>query len=210
MLFVSSILIALTAAFYYHIKKLPHSRITFVLLLIWDWLVDYGKSFLGPYAEEAMPFLTSVFLFILTSNWLGDILSPIFRSLDFPFETPTANISVTAGLAVAMLLWIHIWFIKRFGIKTYLKIYFEPMWLLFPLNILEHITRVASLALRLYGNISGEHLVIAILVLLAPFVLPVPMIALSMFIGFIQAYIFFTMGLSYLGAMIEEGGVDHG
>jgi len=190
-------------------KKEPTSTSSAVLHIIWDWIVDYGKSFLGEYAEEAMPFLTTVFIFILTSNWIGDLFGTVFEALDIPFRTPTANISVTAGLAIGMLLWIHSWFIRHFGVKKYLKIYFAPMWWMFPLNILEHLTRVVSLSLRLYGNVSGEHLVVAILALLAPFALPVPMIALSLFTGFIQAYIFFTLGLVYLGAMIEEGGAHN-
>jgi len=187
-------------------KREPTSTSSAVLHIIWDWLVDYGRSFLGDYSEDAMPFLATVFIFILTSNWIGDLFGTTFEAMNIPFRTPTADISVTGGLAIGMLLWIHTWFIRHFGIKKYLKIYFEPMWWMFPLNVLEHLTRVVSLSLRLYGNVSGEHLVVAILSLLAPFFLPVPMIALSLFTGFIQAYIFFTLGIVYLGSMIEEGG----
>jgi len=190
-------------------EKAPTSTSSAILHIFWDWLIEYGRTFLGEYTEDAMPFLATVFIFILTSNWTGDLFASVFESLGIPFRTPTANISVTAGLAIGMLLWIHGWFIRHFGMKKYLSIYFAPMWWMFPLNILEHLTRVVSLSLRLYGNVSGEHLVVAILAILAPFFLPLPMIALSLFTGFIQAYIFFTLGLVYLGAMIEEGGAHH-
>ncbi len=184
----------------------PKNDYQTIIHLIWDWLVEYGRSFVGDYSPEVMPFLTVIFLFILTSNWLGALLGGILEQ--FGFITPTSNISVTAGLAITMLVWIHWWAIKHLGLKNYLKIYFHPVWWLFPLNLLEHITRVLSLSLRLYGNISGEHLVVAILSILAPIFLPVPMIALSLFTGFIQAYIFFTLGLVYIQAMIEEGGAE--
>lgn len=184
----------------------PKNDYQTVIHLIWDWLVEYGKSFVGDYSPEVMPFLTIIFLFILTSNWLGALFGGILEQ--FGFITPTSNISVTVGLAITMLVWIHWWAIRHLGLKNYLKIYFHPVWWLFPLNLLEHITRVLSLSLRLYGNISGEHLVVAVLSILAPIFLPVPMIALSLFTGFIQAYIFFTLGLVYIQAMIEEGGAE--
>jgi F-type H+-transporting ATPase subunit a len=69
---------------------------------------------------------------------------------------------------------------------------------------LEQITRPVSLALRLFGNITGEHIVLAIISFLAPLIVPVPIMALSMFMGFIQALIFTTLSAAYLAAVFEE------
>jgi len=78
---------------------------------------------------------------------------------------------------------------------------------MFPLNLMEHITRLLSLSVRLYGNVSGEHLAVAVISLLVPLIAPIPLLGLSMFTGFIQAYIFMTLGMAYTAEFLEEGGL---
>ncbi|NPV88499.1 F0F1 ATP synthase subunit A [Coprothermobacteraceae bacterium] len=170
------------------------------IMALWNWLIGYGRQVLGHYSEEVMPFLSTFFVYILASNWLG--LLPGFVS-------PTRDLSVTLGLAVVLLVWVHSYAIRKMGVKGYLKVFFAPAWWMFPLNLMEHITRLLSLSLRLYGNVSGEHLAVAVISLLAPLFAPIPLLGLSMFTGFIQAYIFMTLGMAYTAGFLEEGGLLH-
>lgn len=137
-------------------------------------------------------FLMTLFVFILCSNYIG--LLPL-SGMHIPgYQAPTANLSVTAGLALIVL--VAYFFIGiRDGGKKFLKFYFGPMFLM---NLLETITRPLSLAIRLYGNIFGEEMVIAVLFSLLPFILPLPMYLLSILFGGIQAYVFTLLASIYL------------
>jgi len=142
--------------------------------------------------EKNFSVIMLFFVYILTANWLG--LLP-------GFVAPTRDLSVTVGLALLLLIWIHAYAIRKMGWKKY------PAWWMFPLNLMEHITRLLSLSVRLYGNVSGEHLAVAVISLLVPLIAPIPLLGLSMFTGFIQAYIFMTLGMAYTAEFLEEGGL---
>ncbi len=137
-------------------------------------------------------FLMTFFIYILCSNYIG--LLP-FSGMHIPgYQAPTANLSVTAGLALIVIVSYFIIGIRDGG-KKFLKFYFGPM---LPMNLLETITRPLSLAVRLYGNIFGEEMVIAVFFSLLPFFLPLPMYALSVLFGAIQAYVFMLLACIYL------------
>lgn len=162
-------------------------------------LIEMFQRYLGGFLGEEkavkyFPFFSSLFLFILLSNWSG--LIPGFTS-------PTSDLNVTAGLALGTIGYIQYTAIREKG-KEYLKSFISPSILFLPINLLEQITRPVSLALRLFGNITGEHIVLAIISFLAPLIIPVPIMALSMFMGFIQALIFTTLSAAYLAAVFEE------
>jgi F-type H+-transporting ATPase subunit a len=183
---------------YISLKAKEEGTWKYAVMALWNWLISYGKELLGDYADEVMPFLATFFVYILTANWLG--LLP-------GFVAPTRDLSVTVGLALLLLIWIHAYAIRKMGWKTYLAVFFSPAWWMFPLNLMEHITRLLSLSVRLYGNVSGEHLAVAVISLLVPLIAPIPLLGLSMFTGFIQAYIFMTLGMAYTAEFLEEGGL---
>ncbi|MCS7202607.1 MAG: F0F1 ATP synthase subunit A [Dictyoglomus sp.] len=162
-------------------------------------LIEMFQRYLGGFLGEEkalkyFPFFSNLFLFILLSNWSG--LIPGFNS-------PTSDLNVTIGLALGTIIYIQYVAVKEKG-KKYLKNFISPSPLFLPINILEQITRPVSLALRLFGNITGEHIVLAIISLIAPLIVPVPIMALSMFMGFIQALIFTTLSAAYLASVFEE------
>ncbi|MEN2983587.1 MAG: F0F1 ATP synthase subunit A [Dictyoglomaceae bacterium] len=162
-------------------------------------LIEMFQRYLGGFLGEEkalkyFPFFSTLFLFILLSNWSG--LIPGFTS-------PTSDLNVTIGLALGTIIYIQYIAVKEKG-KKYLKNFISPSPLFLPINILEQITRPVSLALRLFGNITGEHIVLAIISLIAPLIVPVPIMALSMFMGFIQALIFTTLSAAYLASVFEE------
>jgi F-type H+-transporting ATPase subunit a len=78
--------------------------------------------------------------------------------------------------------------------------------LMLPIEIIGHLSRILSLTLRLFGNIMGEDLVLAILLLLAgKFLAPLPMMFLAIFTSFVQAFIFALLSMMYIAAAMEEG-----
>ena len=170
------------------------------------------EQWLGPAGRVYLPLIGTLGAFILTSNYLG--LLPGFMS-------PTSCINVTLGCALTTWIFYHLQGILRQGPLSYLKhfavmpgvpIVLSPM--IFVIEIISHLSRVLSLSLRLFGNIFGEELVIAILAFLSPWWLPIfplPMMLLGLITGGLQAFIFVLLSIIYLqGATHVEHGDGHG
>lgn len=122
------------------------------------------------------------------------------------WKSPTADLSVTAGLALIVFVLVHYLGLTR-NTKSYLKHYFEPYWFFFPLNLIKEIAKPATLALRLFANIFAGEILIGTIVMAGFFGIPL-MIAwqgFSMFIGAIQAFLFTILTMVYIsGAAIQE------
>jgi F-type H+-transporting ATPase subunit a len=132
-------------------------------------------------------------------NWLG-----LFPGM----YAPTANINTPLACALVVFIVTHAVGIKEHGIK-YVKHFLGPVWWLAPLifiiEIIGHFARVLSLTFRLFGNILGEELVVAILLILAGFFLaPLPMMILGIFTSFVQAFIFSLLSMMYIAGSLEE------
>ncbi len=116
------------------------------------------------------------------------------------WKSPTADISVTAGLALVVFFTIHILGLKM-NRKHYLKHYFEPYPFFFPLNILENLVKPMTLAVRLYANIFAGELLISVVLMLGW--VGIPLLAVwqgfSIFIGAIQAFLFTILTMVYIG-----------
>ncbi len=150
--------------------------------------------------RKFIPVLGTLALFIAVSNLVG--LMPELGS-------PTANLNVTAGCAFFIFLYYHYHGVKKHGVWGYIKTFMGPAWwlawLILPIEIVSHFSRPLSLAMRLFGNIFGEDLVIIIIAGLVPFVAPLPVMALAVFTSLLQAFIFIMLSTIYLaGAMSEE------
>jgi F-type H+-transporting ATPase subunit a len=155
---------------------------------------------MGHEGRKFIPVLGTLALFIAISNLLG--LLPEMAS-------PTANLNVTAGCAVFIFLYYHYHGVKKHGLWGYIKTFMGPAWwlawLILPIEIVSHFSRPLSLAMRLFGNIFGEDLVIIIIASLVPFVAPLPVMGLAVFTSLLQAFIFIMLSTIYLaGAMAEE------
>jgi F-type H+-transporting ATPase subunit a len=122
------------------------------------------------------------------------------------WKSPTADIAVTAGLAVLVILLSHYLGLTR-NRKHYLKHYFEPYPVLFPLNIVKEVSKPLTLSLRLYGNIYAGEVMISVIVGISFFGI-VPLFVwqgFSIFVGSIQAFIFTMLTMVYISqAMIHE------
>ncbi len=149
--------------------------------------------------RELMPVLATFFILILCSNYTG--LLPMAGTLP-GLKPPTSNVSTTAGLAIIVFFLVIYYNIKTKGVVGYLKHFVPEMKvlspLMIPLNIVEQFTRPLSLALRLYGSIYGEEMVVASLAALCPLVLPLTMQVLGILFGAIQAFVFTLLASIYL------------
>lgn len=145
--------------------------------------------------DEYLPFIGTLFLFILASNELDAV--PGWRA-------PTASLSTTAALALAVALSVPVFGIRRAGLKAYLQHYTSPTVFMLPIHVMSEISRTMALAIRLFGNIMSGSMVVAILLALVPLFFPVVMQVLGLVIGLIQAYIFAVLAMVYIAAAVRR------
>jgi F-type H+-transporting ATPase subunit a len=162
-------------------------------------LHGYYEGILGPkVASKYFPVLATLFIFIIVSNYSGLIPGAGHYKA---FKVPTANLSVTAALAIIGFFTIHTVGVKERGVGGYLKSFLSVM---LPLTIVEQFVRPFSLALRLFGNLYGEEMVTEQLYGIFPILVPILMNVLSLLFCLIQALVF-TMLLSiYISEAAEE------
>jgi F-type H+-transporting ATPase subunit a len=141
-------------------------------------------------------FIGTLFLFILVAN-LSSLLPGV--------EPPTAQMETDAALALLVFVSI-IWFgIRGAGVKGYLQSFAAPNVVMIPLNILESLTRTFSMFVRLFGNVMSGVFVIGIVASLAGLLVPIPLMALDLLTGLVQAYIFAILALVFIASTVEEG-----
>jgi F-type H+-transporting ATPase subunit a len=165
-----------------------------VLEVVVDFLRGLIKENIPHHGEKYLPFVGSLFMFIFLCNFCG---------LFFFLQPPTANLNVTFALSITCFLYFNSAGIKANGLFGYLKHFMGPMLVLAPLmfliEMIGNFARALSLAMRLYGNIFGEHTATSIFTGLVPIVLPWPMLALGIFGALLQAYVFTLLTTVYIG-----------
>ncbi|MEM6424370.1 MAG: F0F1 ATP synthase subunit A [Cyanobacteria bacterium P01_H01_bin.119] len=179
--------------------------------------MEYGLEFIRDLAKNQIgekeyrpwvPFVGTLFLFIFVSNWSGALVP--WRLIELPageLAAPTNDINTTVALALlTSLAYFYAGFSKR-GLGYFAR-YIEPTPILLPINILEDFTKPLSLSFRLFGNILADELVVAVLVLLVPLFVPLPVMALGLFTSAIQALIFATLAAAYIGEAMEGHGEE--
>ncbi|WP_271909818.1 F0F1 ATP synthase subunit A [Vreelandella alkaliphila] len=142
-------------------------------------------------SRHVLYFSGTLFLFIALSNLL--LVVP-------GFTPPTASLSTTAALALAVLIAVPLFGITQQGIRGYLKTYIQPSVIMLPFNIISEFSRGISLAIRLYGNVMSGAVIAGILLGVAPFFFPVVMDVLGLLTGLIQAYIFAILATVYISS----------
>jgi F-type H+-transporting ATPase subunit a len=153
------------------------------------------EAVLPDYSLNILPFVASLWIFLVIANLTGIIPG---------LHGPTADLSTTAALAVLVFLSVHWYGIRIHGFRRYLRHYIEPNPILLPFHIVSEISRTAALAVRLFGNIFSLEMAALLVLLVAGFLVPVPVLLLHIVEALVQAYIFGMLALIYIAGGIQS------
>jgi len=174
----------------------------------YDLLAGIARGQIGEKDYRAyVPLVGTIFLFVLFSNWLGQLPLKLLHLPESELASPTNDINTTVALALIALVAYLFAGIRKSGGGYFTHHLSSPI--LSFVWVLDLITRPLSLSLRLFGNILAEELVIGVLVLLAPLLVPAPLMVLFLLTGAIQALVFSSLTAFYIGEAVEEHGDEH-
>jgi F-type H+-transporting ATPase subunit a len=149
-------------------------------------------------ARRYLPLVATIGLFVGIANLIGIIPG---------FEAPSAFLDFTLALALVVFVYYNFEGIRRNGVITYFKHFFGPVWwlawLMFPIELVSHVSRIISLSFRLFGNVKGDDMFLMVLLMLAPWLLPMIPFALLTFMALLQAFIFMMLTYVYLGGAVQ-------
>lgn len=205
---VCSVLVGFAMLATRRMEKIPRGSQAFLEVVV-EGMYNFLHDMLGRHTARYVPFLGTLFFYILVMNLWG--LIPLM-------ESPTHYMNTTLSMAIVVFVMYNFEGLrmKKLG---YFKHYFEPLFLaplMFPLHVIGEFVRPASLSIRLYGNLTGEGLTLGVLVFLTPWIfgnIPVPfhlfMVLLALLFSTIQATIFTMLSTVYLSLAIEEHEEGH-
>ncbi len=175
-----------------------------------DGVISMGRDVIGEdLAKKYLPLVATIGVVVFVANVIGIIPG---------FESPTSNINFTLALALIVFVYYNLEGIRKQGAFTYFKNFvhlgdmnpiakFLMSLLMYPIEIVSHLSRVISLSFRLFGNIKGDDLFLAVILMLAPFIAPLAPFALLTFMAVLQAFIFMILTYVYLAGAVK---VDDG
>ncbi len=149
---------------------------------------------LPDHVEAVFPFVATLWIFILICNLLGIVPG---------LHAPTADLSLTAALAVLVFFSVHWYGIESQGLAGYLRHFLSPSPLLLPFNIIGEISRTVALAVRLFGNMFSLEMAALLILLVAGFLVPVAVLMLHIVEAVVQAYIFGMLALIFIAGGIQ-------
>jgi F-type H+-transporting ATPase subunit a len=156
---------------------------------------DAISSVLPDLSHRLLPFIGTLWIFILMANLSGLIPG---------VHAPTGELSTTAALAVLVFASVHWYGIRSEGLGAYLRHYLAPTPLMLPFHLVSEISRTLALAIRLFGNIMSLEMAALLVLLVAGFLVPIPLLLLHIIEALIQAYIFGTLALFYIAGAIQS------
>jgi F-type H+-transporting ATPase subunit a len=180
---------------------IPSEKIT--LFGFFDFFVEsfinFQDSILGKENRRYLTFTGSIFIFLLASNLMGLIPG-------MPAVTTTVWINV--GLVFCVFVFFNLQGIKEHGLVGYLKHFCGPViWLapiIFPLEIISTLLRLLTLNLRLYWNITADHIVLGAFTDLTKVIIPVVFYAMGTFVAFMQSFVFTTLTMIYILLAVQH------
>lgn len=156
---------------------------------------DAVSTVLGEHTRVVFPFVATLWIFIVIANLIGIVPG---------LHGPTGDLSLTAALAGLVFLSVHWFGIRIHGLRNYLRHYLEPNPILLPFHIVSEISRTVAMAVRLFGNIFSLEFAALLVLLVAGFLAPVPVLALHIVEALVQAYIFGMLALIYIAGGIQS------
>lgn len=181
-------------------RLIPESKgsLTNLMEVIVEQILSMMEGVVGKNAPKYFPLIGSLFVYIFTCNMLSIIPG---------FLPPTDNINTNLACSLTVFVYYNVVGFREHGLG-YLKHFMGPIVWLGPLMLLieliGHCVRPISLSLRLFGNITGDHLVLGIFSDLVPVLVPVIFLGLGVFVAFIQAFVFSLLSLIYIGLATEH------
>lgn len=186
-----------------NLKRIP-GYLQNLIEVIYDLVRSIAITQMGPsYYAQFLPFIATIFLFVLGSNLSGALIPwKLLELSSGEFAAPTNDINTTACLAILTSL---TYFFAGFKIKGigYFKRYIKPAPFFLPINIVEDFTKPLSLNFRLFGNVVADELTVTVICSLVPLLIPLPIMMLGLFASSLQALIFATLAAAYIGEVIE-------
>jgi F-type H+-transporting ATPase subunit a len=158
-------------------------------------IVDTMRLEPGPYRS----FIGTLFVYIFLSNW---------SSLLPGIEPPTATLETDIALALLVFGAVIGFGVRACGWRGYLRSFAAPNPVMIPLNFIETLTRTFSLFVRLFGNVMSGVFVVGIVLSLAGLLVPIPLMALDLLTGAVQAYIFTVLAMVFIASTVAEGRAD--
>ena len=163
-----------------------------------EGVISMGKDVIGEeLARKYLPLIATLGLFVFISNLIGIIPG---------FEAPSSNLNMTLALTLIVFVYYNYEGIRVNGVIHYFAHFMGPLKvlapLMFPIEIVSHLSRIVSLSFRLFGNIKGEDLFLAVVLMLAPWIAPMPAYALLTFSAFLQTFIFMILTYVYLAGAV--------
>ena len=164
-----------------------------------EGIVSMGRDVMGSdeLARKYLPLVATIGLIVLTSNVIGIIPG---------FEAPSSSLNLTLCLALCVFLYYNFEGIRTPGVIKYFAQFMGPNKflapLMFPIEIVSHLSRIVSLSFRLFGNIKGDDLFLMVVLSLAPWVAPLPAFALLTFMALLQTFIFMILTYVYLAGAV--------
>ena len=146
-------------------------------------------------ASLLLPFVGTLWIFIAVANLAGVVPE---------VHSPTADLSTTAALAVLVFLSVHWFGVRTDGVRAYLRHYLSPNPILLPFHVLGELSRTLALAVRLFGNIMSLEMAALLVLLVAGFLVPVPVLMLHIVEALVQAYIFGMLALIYIAGGMQS------
>jgi len=210
-------LVLATFAFIFKNKvKLAPGKLQVVVEMGIEGLLGLMSSVLGSRekAEKYLPLIATIFIFILTSNWLGllpgvgsFVLHEGHKSIPL-LRSPAADLNFTLALAVIAVLATNFFGVVILGFFTHIKKFLNfsnPLnFFIGVLEFISEISKIVSFSFRLFGNVFAGEILLMIMFFLLPYVVPVPFLMLEMFVGMIQAFIFSMLTLVFLSSHIAH------
>ena len=179
------------------LSMIPGKLQNFLEVII-ETIDNFLVETMGPEGRRFFPLVATLGIYILFSNLIGLVPG---------FESPTSNVNTNASMALSVFAMTHIVGVRIHGIK-YIKQFMGPVWwltpLMMPIEIISHLARPLSLSIRLFGNIKGEDIVLAVVLMLVPFLVPLPVFVLMIFTSFIQTMVFMILTMMYIAGAMEE------
>jgi len=182
-------------------RRLPDEKpLSFpnLMELMMGSMLNFMRGLMGDHARTFLPLIGTTGIFILFSNLLGTVPG---------FDPPTSNLNTTLACAIVIVFATHYVGIRAHGFR-YIKHFLGPVWWLYPfmfiIELIGHSARLLSLSFRLFGNMFGDHMVLAIFMGLVPLLVPVVFMGLGVFVSCVQAFVFTLLSILYISGAVEE------